>query len=67
MEQHFAMKRTKKQNLPHKICLVCQRPFIWRKKWERNWSEVRYCSTACRSKRGTAKNTAEKTGDQSSG
>jgi hypothetical protein len=20
----------------------------WRKKWERNWSEVRYCSEACR-------------------
>jgi hypothetical protein len=21
----------------------------WRKKWERNWDEVRYCSDACRS------------------
>ena len=20
----------------------------WRKKWERNWDEVRYCSSACR-------------------
>jgi hypothetical protein len=20
----------------------------WRKKWERSWNEVRYCSTACR-------------------
>jgi hypothetical protein len=19
-------------------------PFTWRKKWERNWEEVRYCS-----------------------
>jgi len=23
----------------------------WRKKWERNWDEVRYCSDACRRKR----------------
>jgi hypothetical protein len=28
--------------------LVCGRPFAWRKKWERNWAEVKYCSDACR-------------------
>lgn len=22
----------------------------WRKKWERNWDEVRYCSSACRAR-----------------
>ncbi|TNF70443.1 MAG: DUF2256 domain-containing protein [Bacteroidetes bacterium] len=34
--------------LPNKICLVCGRPFSWRKKWERTWEEVRYCSKRCR-------------------
>lgn len=32
-----------------KTCAACGRSFTWRKKWERNWVEVRYCSTACRS------------------
>lgn len=38
----------KKGQLPTKICAVCGRPFEWRKKWERNWDEVRYCSERCR-------------------
>jgi hypothetical protein len=42
------MKGVTKQNLPAKICLHCQRPFTWRKKWERDWENVRYCSNACR-------------------
>ncbi|MFM8591812.1 MAG: DUF2256 domain-containing protein [Sphingomonadales bacterium] len=45
-------KQIKKENLPQKICLVCQRPFTWRKKWEKNWDEVRYCSDRCRMNRG---------------
>jgi hypothetical protein len=40
--------RSKKGELPTKICVVCQRPFAWRKKWERCWDEVRYCSERCR-------------------
>ncbi|MFU7560535.1 DUF2256 domain-containing protein [Stieleria sp. JC731] len=40
----------KKPHLPTKICPVCQRPFTWRKKWERCWDQVRYCSDACRRK-----------------
>ncbi|NBS14125.1 MAG: DUF2256 domain-containing protein [Verrucomicrobia bacterium] len=39
-----------KADLPRKICLHCGRPFAWRKKWERVWEEVRYCSDACRRK-----------------
>ena len=35
-------------NLPTKICLTCRLPFTWRKKWERNWESVRYCSDKCR-------------------
>ncbi|MCB9019928.1 MAG: DUF2256 domain-containing protein [Chitinophagales bacterium] len=38
----------KKQDLPQKICPVCSRPFSWRKKWEKNWQDVRYCSERCR-------------------
>jgi hypothetical protein len=38
-----------KADLPSKLCLSCARPFAWRKKWEKTWDEVRYCSDACRS------------------
>ena len=38
----------KKADLPSKICPVCQRPFSWRKKWERNWDNIVYCSERCR-------------------
>lgn len=41
-------KSTNKSNLPQKICTVCQRPFSWRKKWEKVWDEVKYCSDKCR-------------------
>ncbi|MDZ7649545.1 MAG: DUF2256 domain-containing protein [Cytophagales bacterium] len=42
------MKQRKKMDLPQKICKVCQRPFTWRKKWEKVWNEVSYCSDTCR-------------------
>ncbi|MGY3571773.1 DUF2256 domain-containing protein [Vibrio paucivorans] len=41
----------KKAHLPTKCCPVCQRPFIWRKKWEKHWDEVKYCSERCRRNR----------------
>ncbi|MEY4935098.1 MAG: hypothetical protein RIS64_1457 [Bacteroidota bacterium] len=41
-------KQIKKENLPQKICIVCGRPFSWRKKWEKVWETVKYCSDACR-------------------
>ncbi len=37
-----------KANLPTKVCPVCERPFAWRKKWERDWDNVVYCSDRCR-------------------
>lgn len=37
-----------KQHLPSKPCVACGRPMTWRKRWERNWDEVKYCSDACR-------------------
>jgi hypothetical protein len=44
-------KMRNKADLPSKICLCCGRPFAWRKKWERDWENVRYCSDACRAQR----------------
>ncbi|WP_420593422.1 DUF2256 domain-containing protein [Robiginitalea biformata] len=41
-----------KTTLPEKLCPVCLRPFSWRKKWQRHWESVRYCSTRCRNNRG---------------
>ncbi|MEC8544215.1 MAG: DUF2256 domain-containing protein [SAR324 cluster bacterium] len=38
----------KKSNLPQKVCPVCQHPFTWRRKWARDWDQVRYCSERCR-------------------
>ncbi|MBM3730756.1 MAG: DUF2256 domain-containing protein [Actinobacteria bacterium] len=39
---------------PEKICVTCGLPFTWRKKWERDWEQVKYCSDACR--RGKPRN-----------
>ena len=41
----------KKEHLPSKVCVVCQRPFTWRKKWEKCWDEVTTCSKSCNSQR----------------
>lgn len=38
----------KKADLASKICLACNRPFQWRKKWSKNWEEVKYCSERCK-------------------
>jgi hypothetical protein len=43
-----ALKRFSKATLPSKTCVACRRPFAWRKKWSRNWEEVKYCSDRCR-------------------
>ncbi|KQP62312.1 DUF2256 and DUF3253 domain-containing protein [Nocardioides sp. Leaf285] len=31
-----------------KTCASCGRTIEWRKKWERDWDSVKYCSTSCR-------------------
>ena len=36
------------KNLQSKICLVCGLSFNWRKKWAREWENVKYCSERCR-------------------
>lgn len=34
--------------LPEKPCEVCGRRIVWRKKWERDWDNIKVCSEACR-------------------
>jgi hypothetical protein len=41
-------KGIKKANLPSKTCATCGKPFAWRKKWEKVWDNVKYCSNKCR-------------------
>ncbi|MDB2673450.1 DUF2256 and DUF3253 domain-containing protein [Akkermansiaceae bacterium] len=48
--------------IPDKVCQTCGRAIEWRNKWEKNWEEVRYCSTRCRkSKPKTLDRKLEKT------
>ena len=47
-------KGVAKRDLPSKTCVVCGRPMVWRKAWAKNWDEVKYCSDACRKRRGSA-------------
>ncbi|MDB2475449.1 MAG: DUF2256 domain-containing protein [Rhodobacteraceae bacterium] len=44
-------KMRKKSDLPTKLCSTCGLPFTWRKKWEKTWDEVRFCSQKCRSQK----------------
>ncbi|PBP16563.1 hypothetical protein BUE80_DR012689 [Diplocarpon rosae] len=31
-----------------KMCATCGRQMSWRKKWEKNWDTIAYCSDSCR-------------------
>ncbi len=57
------MKGVKKQNLPEKVCVTCGRPFAWRKKWERDWPAVKYCSDRCRLNKPAGKPKAKQVHD----
>jgi hypothetical protein len=37
-----------------RVCAVCGREIEWRKKWARDWENVKYCSDACRGRRQDA-------------
>ena len=39
-----------KADLPQKVCAACGLSFAWRKKWARDWAQVRFCSDRCRAK-----------------
>lgn len=36
--------------LPAKTCAACGRSFEWRKKWEKVWNDVKFCSDHCRNR-----------------
>jgi hypothetical protein len=48
-------KMKRKADLPTRVCQHCNRPFTWRKKWARDWANVKFCSDRCRM---TARRTA---------
>ena len=48
MRETDKKQRYTKSNLPEKICAACNRPMQWRKRWEKVWTEVKYCSERCR-------------------
>lgn len=42
------MSRSAAPEPAEKICASCGRRIEWRKKWERDWDQVTFCSTSCR-------------------
>ena len=50
-------------DLPRKTCPVCEREFTWRKKWERDWDRVKYCSKACAARAKRASNDINNSGE----
>lgn len=48
-------KMVRKGDLPEKICEACHKPYAWRKKWARDWDNIRYCSARCKSDAKRAK------------
>jgi hypothetical protein len=40
--------RGNKAGLPSKPCVTCGLPMSWRRRWAKNWADVKYCSEACR-------------------
>ena len=48
---HQAGFRGNKAALPSKPCAGCGLMMTWRRRWAKNWGEVKYCSDACRRKK----------------
>jgi hypothetical protein len=40
--------RGNKAALPSKPCMGCGLAMTWRRRWSKNWADVKYCSDACR-------------------
>ena len=49
---HGGEFRGNKAALPSKPCEACGLTMTWRRKWAKNWAEVKYCSEACRRAKG---------------
>ncbi|MGH6714318.1 MAG: DUF2256 domain-containing protein [Bradyrhizobium sp.] len=41
-------KMRMKENMPQRQCASCGRSFSWRRKWARDWEQVKTCSDRCR-------------------
>jgi hypothetical protein len=39
-----------KNGFAPKVFAACGLEFEWRKKWQRDWENVKYCSEKCKSK-----------------
>jgi hypothetical protein len=46
MNKH--LHRGNKAALPSKPCATCGLAMSWRRRWARNWADVKYCSDGCR-------------------
>jgi hypothetical protein len=42
------MRAKMKNGFPPKVCIRCGLEFEWRKKWARDWENVKYCSERCK-------------------
>jgi hypothetical protein len=49
-----ASNKEVRAHMADKTCLVCGLPMQWRKKWAKNWDDVKYCSERCRRQRRNA-------------
>jgi hypothetical protein len=45
---HSTSFRGNKAALPSKPCTGCGLAMSWRRRWAKNWADVKYCSDACR-------------------
>ena len=45
--------RGNKAALPSKQCATCGLAMSWRRRWAKNWADVKYCSDACRRRKST--------------
>ncbi len=52
----------RKGDLPTRVCVVCERPFTWRKRWAKVWDEVRVCSDRCRAEGKRRRRSADSAG-----
>jgi hypothetical protein len=51
MKARYARRQkaqTSRGTAPLKWCVVCGREITWRRKWCRDWGNVKYCSDKCR-------------------
>jgi hypothetical protein len=49
-----AQEQTRKMStIAAKVCVTCGRTIEYRKKWARNWSEIKHCGEKCRRNKNT--------------